>query len=202
MDGLKNNRKSERMRKKITVSVLSIVGLGILYVAFLQLKIYQHSHQEIPKNVDYLIVLGARVKGTVPSLSLQYRIDAAAAYLLENKKTIAIVSGGQGEGEDISEAEAMRRELVRKGVEESRIILEDGSTSTYENITFSKKLIPSGSRTGLIVSNDFHLYRASMIAEREELQVTGIPAKTPEIVLVKSYVREYLAITKYFITRI
>lgn len=163
------------------------------------MKIYQSSHQKPPKQADYMIVLGAKVMGTVPSLSLQYRIDTAARYLKEHEKTIVIVSGGQGVDEDISEAEVMRKGLVDTGIDEGRIIIEDQSTSTYENIIFSKKLIPSDLKTGLLVTNDYHLYRASMVARQEGLEVTGLPAKTPVISLVKSYVREYLAITKYYL---
>ena len=185
------------MRKKI--SIISLVAIGLIYIAVLQMKIYQSSHQEVPTEADYVIVLGARVKGTIPSLSLQYRIDAAAQYLLKNEETIVIVSGGQGPDEDLSEAEAMRRGLVSQGIKAERILLEDQSTSTYENIAFSKKLIPSGLETGLLVSNDYHLYRAGLIAKKAGLKVTGLPAKTPKIALVKSLVREYLSITKHYL---
>lgn len=185
------------MRRKI--SIISLAVIGLIYMAVLEMKIYQSSHQEIPTDADYVIVLGARVNGTVPSLSLQYRIDAAAQYLLKNEETIVIVSGGQGPDEDISEAEAMRKGLVAQGIEAERIILEDQSTSTYENIIFSKKLISRGLETGLLVSNDYHLYRAGLIAKKEGLVVTGLPAKTPKISLVKSHVREYLSITKHYL---
>lgn len=190
------------MNKKISIMICSIVIIGLSYLAFLQWKIYQSSHQEVPVQADYLMVLGARVKGTVPSLSLQYRIDAAARYLVEHEETIVIVSGGQGPDEDISEAEAMRRGLVALGIEEARIILEDQSTSTYENIIFSKKMIPSGLETGLLVTNDYHLYRAGRMAKKAGLVVTGLPAKTPKVVIVKSYVREYLAITKHYLEQV
>lgn len=187
------------MNRKISIILYSVVLLGFTYISFLHMKIYQSSHQKSPKQADYMIVLGAKVMGTVPSLSLQYRIDTAARYLKDHEKTIVIVSGGQGVDEDISEAEVMRKGLVDKGIDEGRIIIEDQSTSTYENIIFSKKLIPSDLKTGVLVTNDYHLYRASMVARQEGLEVTGLPAKTPVISLVKSYVREYLAITKYYL---
>ena len=149
--------------------------------------------------VDYVIVLGAKVKGTIPSLSLQNRIDEAARFLIEHEKTIVIVTGGQGADEDISEAKVMQQGLIAQGIDEERIILEGKSTSTYENIIFSKALIPSGLDTGLLVTNDYHLYRASLIARQEGLDVTGLPAKTPGVTVVKSYLREYLAITKFYL---
>lgn len=123
-------------------------------------------------------------------------------YLKANKNTIAIVSGGKGPGEDISEAQAMRQELINQGIEEARIIMEDKSTTTIENIAYSKDLIPNPTATGLIVTNDFHIYRAVEMAKSVGLDMTGIPAKTPKVVLVKSYIREYLAITKYYLTEL
>ena len=183
----------------ITKSMITIVVCGLIYVGFLHYNILQHGNASPPENADYIIVLGARVKGTVPSLALQFRIDRAAEYLKKNKNTIVIASGGQGPGEDISEAESIKRELVTHGIDESRILLEDQSTDTYENIGFSKKFIPRGARQGLIVTNDFHIYRAKMIAKNEGLEISGLPSKTPIQAVVKSYIREYLALTKYFL---
>lgn len=157
---------------------------------------------DVPVNADYMIILGARVKGTVPSLALQYRIDHAANYLKENPGTIAIASGGKGPGEDISEAECIKRELMQNGIEESRVLLEDKSTDTYQNIRFSKKFIPEKAEIGLVVTNDFHIFRSKMIADNEELKINGLPAKTPIQAVLKSYIREYLALTKYFMINV
>ncbi|MGG1674434.1 YdcF family protein [Neobacillus sp. NRS-1170] len=188
-------------KKKVFHLLGLCTALGLIYFTFLQVKISQYSHLKAPKNADYLIVLGARVKGTVPSLAFASRIHAAAKYLKENENTIVIASGGEGPGEDISEAESIKRELIKKGISESRIILEDKSTDTYENIRFSKKLIQKGAKAGLIVTNNFHMYRAISIARDNELEVEGIPAKTPLIAVPKSYFREYLAITKFYLKR-
>jgi uncharacterized SAM-binding protein YcdF (DUF218 family) len=181
------------------------IGIGVftlillLYIATLHAKIRDHADTEVPKHVDYIIILGARVKGEIPSLALQYRIDAAADYMKKNKETIAIASGGQGPGEDITEAEAIKRGLVALGIPSKRILLEDRSTDTVENIRFSKELIPNHLEKGLIVTNDFHLYRAKSIAKDHGLSLKGIPAETPTIAIPKSYTREYLAITKYYL---
>jgi uncharacterized SAM-binding protein YcdF (DUF218 family) len=187
-------------KRKTFFMVIGVLTLGvILYFGFLHSKIRDHSNIEVPLHADYIIILGARVKGEIPSLALQYRIDAAANYMKKNKETLAIASGGQGPGEDITEAEAIKRGLLKHGVDGNRIILEDKSTDTVENITFSKKLIPDHLETGLIVSNDFHLYRAKSIAKDQGLSLQGIPAETPTIAIPKSYLREYLAITKYYL---
>jgi uncharacterized SAM-binding protein YcdF (DUF218 family) len=190
------------INKKTLFTVVSIVLLGLIYIGILQSRIVQSNKTSVPQNADYLIVLGARVKGTVPSLVLKERINTAASYLKANKNTIAVASGGKGAGECVSEAENIKEELVKRGIEESRILLEDKSTDTYENILFSKKLIPKGMKTGIVVTNTFHLYRAVSIAKDYNLTIHGLPAKTPKSAIIKSYTREYLAITKYYIKRI
>ncbi|MED4228345.1 YdcF family protein [Neobacillus cucumis] len=191
------------MRKnKSFLRLLSIfIGLGLVYVTFLQVKISQYCNLKSPRNADYLIVLGARVNGVEPSLVLASRINAAAKYLKENKKTVVIASGGMGPGEDISEAEAIKKELVKQGINESRILLEDHSTNTYENIKFSKKLISPKSKSIVVVTSTFHLYRAISLAHYQGLSVDGLPAKTPWLAVFKSYSREYLAITKFYLER-
>jgi uncharacterized SAM-binding protein YcdF (DUF218 family) len=189
-------------KKKRVVLVLGVfLAMGLVYVGVLQFKISQYSNMETPKNADYLIILGARVKGTVPSLAFASRINTAADYLKENSNTLVIASGGQGPGEDISEAESIKRELVKTGISDTRIILEAQSTDTYENINFSKKLIPEDAKLGLVVTNNFHIYRAVSIARDYGLEVQGLPAKTPWMAVIKSYTREYLAITKYYLKR-
>ncbi|WP_409305910.1 YdcF family protein [Peribacillus sp. SCS-155] len=190
-------RKKRLNRFPIFLGFICI--LGALYIGVLHVKIYQHAHVQTPESAEYLIILGARVRGAEPSLALQYRINASAAYLKHNKRTIAIASGGKGTGEDISEAAAIKAELVKQGIAESRIILEDNSTDTYQNIRFSKELLSDPSAKGIIATNDFHMYRALHIAKNENLDVSGLPAKTPASALLKSYIREYLAITKYYL---
>ena len=190
-----------RKNKKLQWIISSFVVMGLIYVAILQIIISQYSHLITPKNADYLIVLGARVKGKEPSKVLASRIDAAAKYLKENTDTLAIASGGKGPGEDISEAEAIKRELVSQGINESRILLEERSRDTYENIEFSKEFIPPNAELGVVVTNTFHLYRALSIAYYQGLHVEGLSAKTPWSAVIKSYSREYLAITKFYLER-
>ena len=113
-------------------------------------------------------MLGAAVYGENPSITLQHRLEGAARYLEANPRTKAVVSGGQGKGEDISEAECMRRYLVEHGIDPDRILLEDRSTSTKENLAFSKAVIETdGGKVDrvVIVSSAYHLYRATKIAE-------------------------------------
>ncbi|CAG9611869.1 hypothetical protein BACCIP111899_01041 [Bacillus rhizoplanae] len=186
-------------RKKWITYGMILLMIIVGYMCVLQYIIYKHGHMEAPNDADYMIVLGARVKGTEPSYSLQYRIDKAAEYLKTHQQTIVIVSGGKGKGEDISEALAMKRGLIKQGIQEERIIMEDRSTNTDENIKFSKSLIPANKKKGIIVTNDFHMYRAKKIAEKQGLQLEGLSARTPKPIIIQSNVREYLAITKYWL---
>jgi uncharacterized SAM-binding protein YcdF (DUF218 family) len=189
-------------RRKVIRIVLGLLVLCMfIYFFCIHIKIREHVNMKVSENVDYIIILGARVKGTEPSLSLQYRIDAAADYLKRNTNTVAIASGGMGQGEDISEAEAIKRGLISQGIDKSRIILEDQSTDTVENLTFSKKMLPNNMKHGLVVSNDFHIFRSKMIAKDQGLKLSGLPAKTPSVAIPKSYTREYLAVTKYFLKK-
>ena len=115
---------------------------------------------------DYLIILGAHVNGRVPSDSLERRIRKAEQYLKSHPMTKVIVSGGQGKGEDITEAEAMEIYLWEHGIEKERILKETASTTTRENLRFSKALFtPEIVKVG-IVTNNFHLHRSCALANR------------------------------------
>jgi uncharacterized SAM-binding protein YcdF (DUF218 family) len=182
-----------KIKRRLLVSIVLIFSIYFLTVHIL----ISTKAKEIPPNdADYLVILGARLHGERMSLSLQYRVEAALQYLEENKETRVVVSGGQGPGEDITEAEAMSRYLQRNGISKERIVVEDQSTTTHENLLFSKKLVNDDDHV-VIVSNDFHLFRASMIAKRVGFEdVYTLPAKTPTIVVLKLWIREYLAVFK------
>ena len=115
-----------------------------------------------------VLIIGIVIR-LVTSVVLRYRLEAAAEYLKRNTETKCIVSGGKGTNEIMSEAEGMRDYLVAVGIESDRIILEDKSTDTNENIKFSKVLIPEGASIGL-VTNDFHLYRAIFLCKKHGLE--------------------------------
>ena len=102
---------------------IGLFGGGfLLLLVFTEYFIIRAMHQKEVKNLDYIVVLGAQVQGNVPSKSLQYRIDRAEKYLKENEKTKAVLSGGKGEDEEISEAQCMAEELGRKGIAFLRLL--------------------------------------------------------------------------------
>ena len=124
-------------------------------------------------------------------------LDAAAAYLKDNPETICIVSGGQGSNEPFPEAVGMQRYLTENGVDPSRILPEDKSENTVMNIRYSKALISDPACSVGIVTNDFHMYRALMLARREGLQnAFGIAARSNPVFLPNNTLREVFGLAK------
>lgn len=145
-----------------------------------------------------VVVLGCAVNGDQPSAMLASRLDAAYDYLVENPEAIAILTGGHDPQDAISEAECMYRYLTEKGIESSRLYKEERSTSTYENLLYSEELIEQNglNRELLLVTNEFHEYRAIHIATKLGFEAYALPAPSKAILLPTYYVRELLAIVR------
>ena len=187
------------MNKLIILATAGVVLGAVLYVA-LGFDMKRGQKNAASGKHTYLIVLGAKVKpGGIPSLSLQYRLDAALDYLKENPYMKVIVSGGQGPDEEQTEASFMRDYLIANGIEKSRIMTEEQSTSTYENLYYSVALLPKTERAVTIVSNDFHLRRATYIANELGYETDVIVASTPRSVEIKLNIRERLALLRTYI---
>lgn len=180
----------------------------ILVIGCFEAVIITHGEQDrsaLP--VDAIIVLGAGVNGERPSLTLQTRIQAAAGYMDEHPDVPVVLSGGQGSGEDITEAECMRRELwTSSETQNRRYLLEDRSTSTAENFTFSAQVLRENgidpeTAAIAVVTNDFHIARAKLIAQKQGYHtVIGVPAELPWWWLnANYYVREAFAMVKTLI---
>lgn len=153
------------------------------------------------RNLDYIIVLGAQVRTDGPSVVLRFRLEKATEYLKENPETKCIVSGGQGSNEPKSEARAMADYLIEHGIAEDRILLEDKSTNTSQNLQFSKKLLPENVSVG-IVTNNFHVKRALYLAKRFGLtNAEGIAAYSTPLYAPNNVVREMIGLVKDFIIR-
>ena len=133
-----------------------------------------------PRPGSTVVVLGTQVRGSVPSLSLQRRLDKAVEYLNSHPEAPCIVSGGQGPGEDISEAEAMYRYLVRRGIEENRIYKEDRSVNTAQNLAYSAQIIRKEGLPGqvAIVTERFHELRGGLEARRNGLEAGAVPCES------------------------
>lgn len=195
----------ESIRKKGMASLIFAEKLfavacafGLLTVCITLGIIIKAGAEKAEKGADYLIILGAHVYGERMSSNLRYRVEIGKEYLEENPGTKVILSGGQGLGEDITEAEAMRRYLVKNGISEERIMLEDQSVNTDENIKFSREIMKDQNAFVVIATNRFHLYRAEGIAKKQGLKnVQGIGQYVRWDTVPNCYLREVLAVWKY-----
>lgn len=149
-----------------------------------------------------VVVLGCKVNGTEPSLHLSRRIAAASQYLREHPEAKCVASGGKGNGERISEAQAIYERLVADGINPSRIEKEDLSTNTEENLTFSRqKIAERGWNPEMVLVTDgYHQYRANLVAKRLGITSSPVSAKHTWHTFPANYARELLAITKTLLT--
>lgn len=145
-----------------------------------------------------LVVLGCQVRGEDPSLMLQKRLEAAYDYLTAHPDAPCVVSGGRGPGEQISEAEAMRRYLTARGIDPGRIYMEDRSESTEENLRFSAEVIKTNRlSTDIAIATDgFHQWRGGWHAKKNGLSAKSVAAATPWYLKECYYTREVLAVGK------
>lgn len=186
---------------KIVVSIIGVLFIaGFVLVAVFSYQMFSHAHYQ-PNKATTMVVLGGRVYGTSPSLMLRERLDAAYDYLEDHPEIYCVVSGGQGENEDISEAQCMFDYLVDKGIDANRIYKEDRSTSTRENLLFSKEIIEKNNLPEriTIVTNEFHQYRAYLIAENLGLESYAISGKTALWLFPTYYTRELFGLIYQFI---
>ena len=179
-------------------------GLVLVPLVLIEGVVIAEGHREAAeKTPDAVIVLGAGVNGTSPSLSLKTRLDAALSYLEAYPDIPVVLTGGQGYGEDITEAACMYDYLTARGVEPERLILEEDASNTAENFEFSAPLLEAagveiGTDTVAVVTNDFHIARSRLIAAKKGYGVTyGVSAPIPWPHLeVNYYLREAFAVVK------
>ena len=194
-------KKKPKLAKVLLVAVSVCLGIGIVMAAVTGVIIVRAwTGPVIP--CDYVVVLGAGVNGTVPSLSLRDRLNAAYDYLVAYPDAVCVVTGGQGPGEDITEALCMYNDLTARGIDPDRVWMEEQATNTRENIRFSLDMIEekTGARPERIglVSSEYHLYRAGMFARAENVISCGIPARTSWISLrINYFLREIAAVWYY-----
>lgn len=216
----------DRFRHKIPVKleVAAVTTVAALFVVFVSVEIAMgFNFFSLQKaSADYIIVLGAQVRGDEVSKTLEHRLDKAYEYAKVHPNTVIILSGGQGEGEAVSEAQAMYDYLRKRGVPEYQMIKEEQSESTYENLVYSKLIIDERernrrewikglmSRSGYmvppdeetpirvgIVTSNFHVLRSKGIAKKIGIEnVSGIAAKSDPILFIHLCVRECFAILK------
>lgn len=196
------NRIIEALKgHKIITSILCICVIifstlfGVTYNSIVKYAQYTATDEAT------IIVLGCRVDGERPSLMLKWRCDEAINYLNNHPDAVAILSGGQGSDEIMSEAECMRRLLTDAGIDEARLYIEDKSTSTNENIAFSKRIIDDNnlSTKVAIATSDYHEKRASIIASKNGLNASSIPARGDKYSRLTFFTREVFGVWVQYI---
>ena len=186
---------AQKIGKVILTGILVVVAAVIL-LAGVETAFMIKAATAKPSENATVVVLGCRAYGSRPSIMLASRLDAAYEYLTEHPDAICIVSGGQGPDESMPEAECMYLYLTDRGIAPERIYQENRSTSTRENLLFSQEIIEA---KGLnpeiaIVTNEYHEYRAGMVAEALEMEYSAVPARTPLWLFPTYYIRELYGI--------
>ena len=193
---------SKRWGKALLAAAGALLGLLVFYAVVLSAFMIGAA-VNYPKSPDAVVVLGCKVGANGnPSLMLQDRINAAYKYLSENTQVICVASGGQGADEPFSEAQVIKDGLVEKGIDPSRILLEDRSTSTRENLEFSLGIIEAnGIKPGniAIVTDSFHQLRASLIVGDMGIGVSAVNAETRFWLVPTYWVREWFALSYQFV---
>ena len=178
-----------------------LIGAGIGVFVLTEALIFSGFFADGREGLDYIIVLGAQVKENGPSYVLQKRLDAAYAYLKDNPNTVVIVSGGQGSNEPATEARCMYDYLTEKGIEPERILMEEASENTVQNIRYSMKLFDWENASVGIVSNNFHVFRGVHLARAAGCrEVCGIAAGSHPFYLPNNMLREFFGVVKDFLT--
>ncbi len=190
---------------KLTTRVFTVILIiGLLVVGITEAVIIKYSFGSPKETVEYMVVLGAKVREDGPSVSLWDRIYSAGDYMIMHPEVIAIVSGGQGADEPMTEARAMYDELVALGIDPDRIWMEDKATSTWENINFALNLVEE--KTGKrpqklgVLSSEYHLFRASLFAKACDVEFVGIPADTSRLSQkINHFMREVAGVWHYLL---
>ncbi len=185
--------------------IVALVCLGLVYFCLVEVPIIKNARTDKEPERPYLIVLGAAVYGDQPSLTLVRRLEGALDYMNRCPASVAIVSGGMGEGETVTEGQAMYDWLLAHGAEPGRVLIEDRATSTRENLQYSFEIIrargdePSGNVA--IVSSAYHLYRAKCMAEKlGAADPVGVAAPWGYFfVMLNYFIREAFGVTHLWV---
>lgn len=186
-----------RLPAPVKAAGIVILCLGFFALCFVEGLVLSRFRAKGEEGLSYIIVLGAQVKENGPSVVLARRLDRAYDYLMENPDTLCILSGGKGSNEPVSEAEGMQEYLLKKGMDPKRLILEDQSANTQQNLAFSRRLIPDSiTKVGIVTSN-FHVYRSTQLAKKQGFpDAAGIAATSGVYFLPNNMLREFFGIAK------
>ncbi len=190
--------KTQRIAKIVKKITFTALFLGILSFLVIESLIIGHSAGTADPDANTLIVLGAGLHGEVPSATLASRLEVALDYLQAHPDAVAVLTGGQGPHETVTEASAMAKWLTYRGIDPQRLYLEEQASNTVQNLAYSKAIVDELALPGPIalVSNGFHLFRAEILAENTGfVKVQTLSAPVPQAWLYPSvYLREYCSV--------
>lgn len=193
----------KRMIKIILLIMGIAVVIGGVLVAAAMIAIHQGAKGRAVAEDTPAVVLGCHVKDGRPSRILGERIDAAYEYLVKHPHAIAVLSGGQGENEAISEAECMYRELTARGIDGNRLYKEESSVNTPTNLRHSREILQealgadspwTSSQEIALITSEFHCYRGCLHAKQEGLYPVAYASKTAMPYVIPFYLREIVAV--------
>ena len=186
---LRKNTLSTMLYVIISFSAVYVLSLMAMYSLSAILNLI---HLKKNRNADYIVVLGSGIIGKKVTPLLAARIERGMELLYSNPNAVLIMSGGQGPGEDIPESVAMAAYAVGKGVDAERIIMEQKSVSTEENLLFSRKLMDKEAPKIVIVTTAYHVFRALILAKQQGLKCVGFGAKTKWYFTLNALIREFV----------
>ena len=193
-----------KLPKKLKKVIGTLIILGVCFFLIVTtVVIVRGGNNTVDYMEDCVIVLGSGIRGETVLPTMQNRLEACLDYHQKNKQAIIVVSGGQGPNETISEAEAMKRYLVNRGIPASQIIKEDHSHNTKQNFCYSKEILDrrfgNNHYAVVCITSHYHIFRAERIALKQDIHVRTYSADVDWHLLPFAYIREFLSILKYWI---
>ena len=171
---LKTQKKVYLLGRLLSLIFILVLIANSAFSGFLMLS----SEDKNVDGADYALVMGYGLKDGEMEEILKLRCDKAVEYLQKNPGCTAILCGGITRGNTVSEAKAMKDYIIRKGIPESRLLLEDSSTNTETNVAYAKQMISVGSKV-IVISSNYHMHRIKEVCRRAGLNVRGVSCNTP-----------------------
>lgn len=187
--------------RPVKIIFWAIFCIGSAYLLVMMAVIAGGSFVPATANPDAVIVMGGGIEGDRPQLMLQYRLDAAADFLQTHPGVICVVTGGEGSNSNRTEADVMKQYLAEKGIAPERILTEDRSTDSNENLKFAAKILEENGigHKVVIITDRFHQYRSALYAKHAGLDSAPYSSESPYILQQSFWIREAFAMIKYFI---
>lgn len=190
---LEKNTAGTTLYTVISFAAVYILALLAVYSLSAALNLF---HVKKKRNADYIVVLGAGIMGDKVTPLLAARIEKGIELLRYNPNAVLMMSGGQGSGEEIPESRAMAAYAVDQGVDAEKIIMEQTSVSTEENLRFSRELMDEQQPEIILVTTAYHVFRALLLAKQQRIRCKGFGAKTKWYFTLNAFIREFVGYLK------